>query len=32
MDFILIIVGLIAIGADAIIELIKGSDHNNLMM
>ena len=32
MDVILIIVGLIAIGADAILELIKGSDNNNLMM
>ena len=32
MDVIMIIVGLIAIGADALIDLIKGSDHNNLMM
>ena len=32
MDFIMIIVGLIVVGADAILELIKGSDNNNLMM
>lgn len=32
MDVIMIIVGLIAIGADALIDLIKGSDHNNLLM
>lgn len=32
MNFIWIIIGLIVVGADAIIELIKGSDHNNLLM
>lgn len=32
MDVIMIIVGLIVVGADAILELIKGSDNNNLMM
>ena len=32
MDFILIIVGLIVVGADALIELIKGSDHHNMLM
>lgn len=32
MDAIMIIVGLIVVGADALIELIKGSDNNNMLM
>lgn len=32
MDFIMIVVGLIVIGADAIIEFIKGSNNNNMLM
>lgn len=32
MDVIWIIVGLIVVGADALIELIKGSDNNNMLM